>query len=290
MMSRFIGEAEPDNIFGLSSVTNALLAKRRDMYHAYIIDNWDTKPETRDVLGHIIEYVNSEGVPVSFVSKGKLHSLSGNRPHQGVVLAASPLEYTPIRELEPWSSGGRPPLWVALDQVQDPMNLGAVLRSAYFLGADGVVTCRRNSCPLTPTVSRASAGAAEQMTVHDANNIPDFLKRSSDNGWIILGTHLTKGVSCNEYEMEQPTILIMGSEGKGLRTNITRLCHDNITIQRRINEVSLDNSSTNGERLKLLAGGTEQALLQRGRVDSLNISVAAGIFINTLLGSAVSNS
>ncbi|KNC71143.1 hypothetical protein SARC_16321, partial [Sphaeroforma arctica JP610] len=70
----------------------------------------------------------------------------------------------------------RPPLWVVLDQVTDPMNMGAVLRSAYFLGASGVVTCRRNSCPITPTVSRASAGAAERMIVHDAKKIPEFLQ------------------------------------------------------------------------------------------------------------------
>lgn len=74
-------------------------------------------------------------------------------------------------------------MWVALDEVTDPQNFGAILRSALFLGAAGVVTCQRNSAPLSPVVSKASSGAMEVVPVHSAKNLPQFLAACSVNGW-----------------------------------------------------------------------------------------------------------
>lgn len=78
-------------------------------------------------------------------------------------------------------------MWVALDEVTDPQNFGAVLRSALFLGAAGVVTCQRNSAPLSPVVSKASSGAMEVLPVYSAKNLPQLLAACSVNGWAGAG-------------------------------------------------------------------------------------------------------
>ncbi|KNC83514.1 hypothetical protein SARC_04245 [Sphaeroforma arctica JP610] len=106
-MSGIAGYGEDELVFGLASVTNALTSKRRRIYHAYIVDNWWAKPDSKEMIGKVIEFVEADGVAVSYVSKGKLHSLSENKPHQGVVLVTSTLEFEPIQELEAWTGSGK---------------------------------------------------------------------------------------------------------------------------------------------------------------------------------------
>ena len=113
---------------------------------------------------------------------------------------------------------GAPPLWVALDEVVDPQNLGAVLRSARFLGVTGMAVCGRNSSPLNGTVSKASAGAMEAIVVHQVGAMQRFLARAAEEGWEVIGAaaeHYAADVS--SLTLRKPTILVMGNEGAGLR-------------------------------------------------------------------------
>jgi len=155
-----------------------------------------------------------------------------------------------------------PPVWLALDEVVDPQNLGAVIRSAHVLGAAGVLACDRNCAPLSGTVSKASAGALEVMTVHSCSNMPRTLTQAVADGWAVLGAAADpKAVECSAVVVDKPTILVMGSEGSGLRTNVRRACSQLLRVRMA------------APRHMLAA-------------DSLNVSVAAGILLHTLISSA----
>eukprot|EP00891_Asterochloris_glomerata_P004963 jgi/Astpho2/4963/gw1.00070.50.1_t len=105
---------------------------------------------------------------------------------------------------------GNFPLWLALDEVTDPQNFGAACRSAYFLGAAGVVTCTRNSAALTGVVSKASAGSLEVMPVHSARNLPATLQAAQNAGWQVLGAAADPGaIACGEAYLIGPTIIVV---------------------------------------------------------------------------------
>ncbi|KAI3878676.1 hypothetical protein MKW92_012188 [Papaver armeniacum] len=220
-----------------------------------------------------------------------------NRPHQGLVLDASPLEMVRVRELEPVSvEGEKAPLWVALDEVIDPQNLGAIIRSSYFFGAEGVVLCAKNSAPLSGVVSKASAGALELMELRDCKNMMQFLASSADNGWRVLGGSVSsRAVPLNEVPVGVPTILVLGSEGTGLRPLVERSCTDLIRIPGNIPEdISvMDAEDENTEQVDRASSGEEfRSFLA---VESLNVSVAAGVLLHHLVGvnnskSSVANS
>eukprot|EP00850_Spirogloea_muscicola_P010784 SM000064S19806 [mRNA] locus=s64:609439:610290:- [translate_table: standard] len=189
--------------------------------------------------------------------------LANNRPHGGLVLDVGPLALEPLDCLPPLPASQRPPVWLALDEVVDPQNLGAVLRSAHYLGAAGVVVCARNSAPLSGVVSKASAGALEFMAVHACRSMPRFLERSAANGWLALGASTERAaVPVTALPRSAPTILVLGNEGAGLRTTVRRACVD------------------------MLDGGSNGSTLGIGAVDSLNVSVAAGILLHELLNRA----
>jgi 21S rRNA (GM2251-2'-O)-methyltransferase len=155
-----VGEA----VFGLNPVREALLAKRRQIHKVWVQEGAD------GILGdrQILSGCDALGLQITTVSKHDLNMLvnqggGSGRPHNGVVIDASALEPVPIDSLPKWnppspSSEGKkkknPPIWLALDEVVDPQNLGAILRTAKFLGVSGVVVCAKNSAPLSPVVSK----------------------------------------------------------------------------------------------------------------------------------------
>jgi 21S rRNA (GM2251-2'-O)-methyltransferase len=179
-------------------------------------------------------------------------------------------------------SNDAPSLWLVLDEVVDPQNLGALLRSAYFLGNKnnlGVLVCSKNSAPPTPVVSAASAGALEVLTVHSTNNLPRTLAQAKDDGFRIIGasSSVPRGdageedtaapflfdlqdlpaCSSSDDDEQKPVLLVLGSEGHGLRTLVAKACTEFVRIP---------------------AGGeTDDA------VDSLNVSVTGGILLWHLL-------
>jgi 23S rRNA (guanosine2251-2'-O)-methyltransferase len=170
----------------------------------------------------------------------ELERLCGSPDHQGVVAEVDPYPYGNAQGM--LREGA---LLVALDQVQDPRNLGAVCRSAEFAGAAGVIIPDRRSAAITPATCKASAGAVEHIEVAHVRNLSDWLTEAKDAGFWIWGA---------EAEAEQPpwstdltgsTVLVLGGEGKGLRPRVASNCDALI------------------------------ALPQLGEVDSLNVSAAA---------------
>ncbi|KAJ3181746.1 hypothetical protein HDU87_000764 [Geranomyces variabilis] len=173
------------------------------------------------------------------------------------------------------------PIWLALDQVIDPQNLGAILRTAHFLHIDGVVLTEHETAPFSSTVSKASAGAMEVMDLFVTSSLPKFLEESAQNGWHIYGTdiHSPRTILISEYLREKhrqsdgvpalvssPTIIVLGSEGKGMRVAVSKACHNHLLLG------DDDDSDAQGNVAR-----------EAYRVDSLNVSVAAGILLHTLV-------
>ncbi|RMZ52107.1 hypothetical protein APUTEX25_001301 [Auxenochlorella protothecoides] len=246
-------------LYGVSPVLAALTAGRREIHALHIQQDIDGSARKDSVvLNRAREAAQAIGCPVFLASKHDLNLLADNRPHQGLMLDCSPLEFIDIADLPPPPSAqDAGPVWLCLDEVTDPQNFGAALRSAFFLGAAGVLTCARNSSPLSGVVSKASAGAMELFPVHSCRNLPATLAAARGAGWRVLGADGgAEAQACTGVAPGAPTLLVMGSEGAGLRTNVRRAC----------------------EALVRIPGGAGAA-----QVESLNVSVATGILLHHLL-------
>ena len=175
-----------------------------------------------------------------------------------------------------------PKLWLVLDEVVDPQNLGALLRSAYFIGGDsiGVLVCAKNSAPPTPVVSAASAGALELIDVQSTSNLPRTLNAAKDDGFRIIGASSSpvpnSDASVHDLhdlpQDDRPTLLVLGSEGHGLRTLVAKACTDLVRIPGQEHSADRYNdSSDDGE-----GDGDNGSSVG---VDSLNVSVTGGILL-----------
>jgi 23S rRNA (guanosine2251-2'-O)-methyltransferase len=184
-----------------------------------------------------------KGLRLQVKPESALTAAAGTRDHQGVVAFAEPYRYADAWEL----AAGERPLVACLDQVTDPHNLGAVVRSAEGAGATGVVVPEHNAARVTAVVCRASAGAVEHVPVAVVVNLARYVaetKRDDLWAWAATGD---AGTSVWEADFRTGTFLVFGSEGKGIRPGVRKACDDTFSIP--------------------LAG----------RVESLNVSVAAGI-------------
>src|SRR5215213_14098 len=171
----------------------------------------------------------------------ELERLCGSPDHQGVVAEVDAYPYgDPVGMLKREGS-----LLVALDQVQDPRNLGAVCRSAEFAGAAGVVIPERRSAAVTPVVCKTSAGAVEHLEVAHVRNLADWLAEAKEAGFWIWGADAEAEQAPWAVDLGGSTVLVLGGEGKGLRPRVAASCDGLV------------------------------ALPQRGAVESLNVSAAA---------------
>ncbi|XP_053851974.1 rRNA methyltransferase 1, mitochondrial [Vidua macroura] len=253
-------------LFGVAPCRLALARARRAMFRLFLKEQ--RGGAGRPVRAELALQAAARGVPVLHVPGRALDSLCRGRPHQGVCLEAAPLPFKSLREAEEprlghGESGGRQLLWLVLEHIQDPMNLGALLRSAYFLGVDRVVATHSNSCPLTPIVSKASAGAMEVFDVYSTDDLQGFLKAKSAEGWEVVGTvsrpedvEDVPVISCSQFQWDKPLIVVIGSEGEGLSLETQLQCQ------------------------RMLAIPPGRAL--HPGLDSLNVSVAAGILLHSI--------
>jgi 21S rRNA (GM2251-2'-O)-methyltransferase len=260
-----------DDLYGVSPVLAALRSKHRGSFHRLLLQDSlaGDKRKDRPQLQEIEQLAETLDVETMRCDKGTLNNLCKNRPHQGVVLQTSQLTFESLSTM-PQPREGTAPLWLALDEVTDPQNFGALLRSALFLGVEGVLVSSKNACPLTPVVSKSSAGAMELMRVHATRNLPRTLEGAASTGWEVVGAALERSVAPSELDSNLPTILVLGSEGHGLRTNVIRACTKLVAIPRA---ATTEGSIFTGQL------DADDALM----VDSLNVSVAGGILLYSIL-------
>jgi 23S rRNA (guanosine2251-2'-O)-methyltransferase len=183
----------------------------------------------------------------------ELERLCGSPDHQGVVAEVDPYPYADPRGL----LRGEDALLIALDQVQDPRNFGAVCRSAEFAGAAGVVVPERRAAAVTAATCKASAGAVEHLRIAHVRNLADWLADAKAAGFWIWGADAEAKPPAWDVDLKGPTVLVLGGEGKGIRPRVAAAC-DGLVALPRHGEIESLNVSAAATALLF------EALRQRG--------------------------
>ncbi|EFA80908.1 hypothetical protein PPL_06143 [Heterostelium album PN500] len=207
------------------------------------------------------EQLEVEIVPVD---KQRLDVFSKFRVHQGLVLDCSPLTITTLTglsvpDMTEFEADNRYPLIIALDELWDPQNTGAIVRTCHYFGLDGVIVTDKGSIPVSPFASKSSSGAIEEFPIFKCLSLASFLQASKARGWHIIGTSVSDPESkdITNVKIDKPTVLVIGNEGYGLKDKVVSHCNEMIMIK------GLQRSSNE-------------------KIDSLNASVTTGILIHHL--------
>lgn len=191
-----------------------------------------------------VMYLDRKGFSNYFSSKTKEEGIT-----QGVIAFMKDFQYKPLTELIQDIVPVHNPLLILLDEITDPHNLGAIIRSAAALGADGIIIPKHNSAEVNHTVIKASAGAVKRIPIVKVTNLANTIRYLKDHNFLIVGTDLKTEKIIFETDFKQPITLVIGSEGKGMRKIIRELCDFTVRIP------------------------------MTGQVESLNVSVSTAIFL-----------
>ncbi|MCW3491063.1 23S rRNA (guanosine(2251)-2'-O)-methyltransferase RlmB [Dethiobacter alkaliphilus] len=172
-----------------------------------------------DILAQAKEY----SVKVEYLDKAALDKRATSRNHQGVMAETPPFRYTPFADILA-KAGDKPPFLVLLDHIQDPHNLGALIRTAYAAGCDGVVIPERRAAQMTPAAVRTAAGAAEYLPVAKVVNLARCLDECKDAGLWVYGADMDGESVYTTGDYQGGTVLVIGSEGEGLGRLVKEKC------------------------------------------------------------------
>lgn len=195
-------------------------------------------------LQELIDLARKAGTPVRFEDRGSLDRLAGVKSHQGVVALGAEKKYAELEDVAPAAE-----LLVVLDGIEDPHNLGAIIRTANAAGAGGVIVAERRAAGLTETVAKAAAGALEYVPVVRVVNLNHTIKTLKDDGYFVYGLDEKGEQLYDAVDWPPRTAIVMGAEGKGLHELVKKNCDALVRIP------------------------------VAGKIASLNVSVAAGIVL-----------
>lgn len=233
-----------DQIEGRNPVLE-LLESGKDINKIFI-----SRGEKQGSINKIIAKAKENKVVVVEVDKSKLNEMSQTENHQGVIAIVPPFEYCEVEDiLKEAREREEDSFIVILDGIEDPHNLGAIIRTAETAGVHGIIIPKRRAASVNSTVNKVSAGAAEHMKIARVNNINETIKYLKDNGVWIVGTDMEATKYYYQENLREPVALVIGSEGNG----ISRLVKENCDLLIKIP--------------------------MRGKITSLNASVSAGIVI-----------
>ena len=231
-------------IYGINTLQAALKEEPERIHKLYVIEG---KRNRR--IEDLVKLARSSGVPLLFQPREALDRLAGSDSHQGVVAAVAAAHFTDFDELIKKSLSLKESILVALDHVQDPHNLGAVIRSAEATGASGVIVPRHRSALPGSAAEKAAAGALWRVPLTRVPNLPRALEILKKSGFWVIGTAADGGEAPWNLDMRGHLVLVIGGEEKGVRPAVRSKCDFIASIP--------------------LQGGTS----------SLNASVAAGIML-----------
>ena len=209
-----------DILYGVHAVEEALRAGRRRFDHVLV-----ARERNDDRVARLVAECRQAGVRVRQEPREQLTHVAGTTAHQGVVAMVRPQEFLSIEDLfepAPESSGGR--LLLALDGVEDPQNLGALLRVADGAGVDGIILTERRSAPLSPVAVKASAGAAEHLRIARVVNLVRALEDLKQQNLWIIGLDERGTTDYDQFDLTGNCVLVLGREGAGLHDLVRRTC------------------------------------------------------------------
>ena len=177
------------------------------------------RTESMKNVRFLVDEATRSGIPVRILKGKDFLRIAKGRPFQGIFLRMSPFEYIDIEEV----ISRKKPL-VALDGITDPQNFGSILRSAAFFGVGGVIIPKDRSVRVTPAVIKASAGAAARVPIVRVVNLARTLEEIKSSGYWVIGSSSHQGESLDTFSPPVPYVLVLGSEGSGLRRLVLRAC------------------------------------------------------------------
>ncbi len=239
---------ENDKLEGRNSIMEALKANRT-INKLFVL-----KGEREGSIRQIIALARQKGIIITEVEKNVLDGMSTSRSHQGVIAFVAVKDYVEVDDiLQIAQEKGQPPFIIILDEISDPHNFGAILRTANAVGAHGVIIPKRRAIGLTSAVSKASAGAVEYVPVARVTNISQTIEYLKKNNIWVVGTDSTGEKAFYESDLKGPVALVVGSEGEGMGRLIRENCDFVVNIP------------------------------MQGEISSLNASVAAAIVMYEIL-------
>lgn len=199
-------------VYGITAVTQALVSGRRTVLEIWMVRN------SRSARLQALRSA-AERISIREVSSGELDRMCRGGVHQGVLARVSPFPWSQLSTL----MEGDGPLLV-LDRIQDPHNLGAIIRSSVAFGAKGIVMEKRRSAPLSPVVAKSASGALEHVRLCRVSNLPRAIRDAKDAGHWVIGAMQEGGVVSWEADIPTPVALVVGGEGPGIRPVVQKGC------------------------------------------------------------------
>jgi 23S rRNA (guanosine2251-2'-O)-methyltransferase len=194
-------------------------------------------------IAKILYLSRSKGIPVEYVTKNAIDRLSATGAHQGVIAYVAIKEYIELEDLFTISENrGEPPFYCVLDGIEDPQNLGAIIRTADASGVHGILIRSRRAVGLTAAVAKASAGAIEYVPVARVSNISQAIETLKKNNVWVIGIDSASDIDYKKADFKLPTAIVIGSEGEGLSDLVKRKCDYLASIPMRGKITSLNAS------------------------------------------------
>ncbi len=237
---------QSDNlVYGVHPVEELLKLRSRPVEKVFF-----DRERANGPLYPLLKECNQAKIPYQLVGQAKLRDLVGNAVHQGVVALCGLKSYVSVSEvLATAEKLGEAPLLLLADSVEDPHNLGAVIRTALAAGVHGILLPKQGGTPLTPAVAKAAAGALEKMAIAKPDDIAAELKALGEKDFTIAGLETGAPKSYRQARLAGPLVIVVGGEHQGIRPHIRRHCTELLSIP------------------------------LRAEVNSLNLSVAAGVLL-----------
>lgn len=175
-----------------------------------------TNDKVQGSLQEIIGLAKDKGIELRRVDDKQLSKYADGVVHQGVVALAAPVKFADLGEvLQNWSSD-KAPLLILLDGIEDPHNMGAIIRTAECCGATAVLIPKRHTAPINATVAKTSAGALESIPLVQVGNVAQTIEELKKQGFWVLGAHMEGQQTLYQADLTSPLVLVIGNEGKGL--------------------------------------------------------------------------
>jgi len=227
-------------IYGINPVSEALQSETNRPDHIWIV-----KGKSSPRLQEILRLAQHHQVPIRFESTQVIAKKTQTRDHQEVAAEISRIGYTDFHDLVET----QPSLLLLVDGVEDPRNLGALLRTAEATGVGGILIPDRRTCSITPTVVKSSAGGAIHLRICRIGNVVQALEELKKRGYWVVGLDMQGETSVDEIDIDDLTVVVVGGEHQGLRKLVRKHCDSIVSLP------------------------------MKGRVSSLNLSVAAGVLL-----------
>lgn len=251
--------AKPLNFYGIHAVQALLEQRGMDGVALFI----QSGRESDASVTPIIDLAQQYGISVQFSAKDALTKLAESPQHQGVVLQARPTTVASEHDLEQLVKQKNNILLLVLDQITDPNNLGACIRTAVAMGVDAVIVPKNNSSTITPAVAKVAVGGAELIPFIQVTNLARTLTALKQQGVFVFGTALDSTAKpAQDCDLTGNVAIVMGSEGEGIRRLTADTCDQLVYIPMAV-QSSIDSQTSNGQV----------------KIQSLNVSVATGMML-----------